>query len=249
MKYYTEPIISEIEYQLLAKLGKKLGVPVPECFLEMEVRMPDGRVTHHHRQRSHSWTRNAYNHMASQLMAKNGDDTTFAAGKLSIKDTSEVVKYGELGIGVGAGTGGTPWVSMDTVVSDGYLAAAADDTSGIVVGSGAGAESFEDFALGTQIANGTGAGQLSHGASEATTVAYVAGTKTLTATLIRYFNNNTGSSVDVNEVGIYAVGHTGAHSSAHAHWLQSRDKLSSTVTVANTGQLKVEYAVSLVYPS
>ncbi|GAH72404.1 unnamed protein product, partial [marine sediment metagenome] len=62
--------------------------------------------------------------------------------------------------------------------------------------------------------------------------------------LVRYFNNNSGGNVDVNEVALVTNGYFGG---AHI-WMQSRDKLGATVTVPSTGQLKVTYTVELTYP-
>ena len=84
---------SEHEYQLLARMGKKLGIPVTECFLQMEVTMPDGSILHAHKQRSHSWVRNAYNALACCLLGINDSDTTFGAGNINGKDTAGNVHY------------------------------------------------------------------------------------------------------------------------------------------------------------
>ncbi|MBA7606572.1 hypothetical protein ES703_13722 [subsurface metagenome] len=117
-----------------------------------------------------------------------------------------------------------------------------------MVGSGTDAESFEDFVLQTPIAEGTGAGQLNHAASEAHSTSYAA--LTLTNTLVRYFNNNTvgETSVDVNEVGLVCQG-AARNVVGGSKWLQSRDLLASTVTIPSTGQLKVTYTIELTYPS
>jgi len=47
---YTESKQSEQEYRKLAQQGAKLGIPVTECFLQMEVSMPDGSILHAHKQ-------------------------------------------------------------------------------------------------------------------------------------------------------------------------------------------------------
>lgn len=241
-------LVEERDFAELRRISQRLRVPYPEAFLKLEVTYK-GRTRIAYNGRSHSWVRNAYNQMFSQMACKDLDDTTFGAGKLSMKDTGGTVRYGAPAFVGSVGVSGTNCVSIDAYVTN-YtgLINTANATYGIVVGSGTDAESFEDIALGTQIANGTAAGQLSHAASDVTTVAYVAGTKTETATLIRYFNNNSGGNVDVNEVGIYIKAHVVLGDAAYI-FCTSRDKLSSTVTIANTGQLKVSYAISLVYPS
>lgn len=239
----------EQEYLEYKRLGQKLGIPTFEVFLELEVRMPDGRVVHRHRQRSHSWTRNAYNLMFCQLAGKDADDATFEAGKLSVKKTSATIAYGSGAVGwkpfasADSAQAGTGWTHT------GYRALAGYDTHGIIVGTGTTAESFEDYALATQIADGTGSGELSHVESEAHAISYAA--LVLTNTLIRYFNNNSGGSIGVNEVGLIgALGDPGAvYNSAPILVLVARDVLGATVTVPDTGQLKVTYTISLTYPS
>jgi len=220
----------EQKFNQLRKLAQKLRIPMPEAFLELEVRDKDGNVIQRHRQRSHSWTRNAYNVMFSQFAGKNIDDATFEAGKLSLKRTSGAITAVEKCAGDDNDVDGTTF---------GYRAGAGIDTFGILVGSGTNAESFEDYALQTPIANAT----LAHILTEDHSITYVA--LTLKNTLIRYFNNNSGAPVDVNEVAL--VRHALAGTSYD--FLLSRDKLASTVTVPNTGQLKVTYAIQLTYPS
>lgn len=228
----------EREYQQIKRLGQRLGIPIFEAFLELEVRDAAGKVIRRHRQRSHSWTRNAYNIMFSQVAGVNANDVTFEAGKVTGKDTGGVVRSADFPFGMRSG------YSVDST-GYGYRAPAANATWGIVVGTDDQVESFEDYVLIAPVANGTGAGQMSYVESEAHSVSYVAGTKTLTNELVRYMNNNSGGQIDVEELALYA-----------RFYLQTvriccaaRDKLASTVSVPNTGQLKVTYTISLVYPA
>ncbi len=229
------------DWKQLKRLANKLGVPITEAFWTLEVFDGCGKPIYKKKMRSHSWVRNAYNNLFSNMAAKDGSDSTFGAGKLSVKDTGGTVRYGT-----------RPMVLQYNVSCDatsatvGILTPAAQDTKGIVVGSGTGAESFESYGLETLIAHGNGTGQLAYSASESHSIAYVAETKVLTDTQIRYFNNNSGDDIEVNEIGIVTgivVGGTGKLV------LVSRDKLSSTVTVPDTGQLKVTYEISLTYSS
>jgi len=70
---------------------------------------------------------------------------------------------------------------------------------------------------------------------------------TLTNTLIRYFNNNSGGNVSVNEVAL--VCKYFLYGAGLMIMLLSRDKLGATVTVPDTGQLKVTYTIELAYPA
>ncbi|MBA7524808.1 hypothetical protein ES705_16952 [subsurface metagenome] len=229
--------IEERDYRQLRKLGQKLHIPIPEAFLELEVRDQDGRVIQRHKQRSHSWVRNAYNAMFINLAGKDPDDVTFGAGLLSMKDTGGVI------VSVSAPLFYASSTSLDGT-GQGYRAPAGDDDRGIVVGSGVAAESFEDYALETKIANGTAAGQLSYVESAAHSITWIGGSLTLKNALIRYFNNNSGASVEVNEVGLIVFSYYSVQ-----EYLVSRDKLASPVTIPNTGQLKVTYTVQLTYPA
>jgi len=179
--------------------------------------------------------------MFCQLAGKDASDSTWVAGKLSMKDTSNAIRYGAKPPYIATGTGN----SVDAA-GNGYMAASSEDGYGILVGSDNTAESFEDYVLNTQIVDGTGAGELSHVASESHAITWTVGTLTLKNELIRYFNNNSGGSIDVNEVALVFIGYG---ISSNQLFLTARDVLGATVAIPNTGQLKVTYTVSLVYPA
>jgi len=229
----------ERDAKKLRELAGRLHIPMPETFWKLEV-FKDGQLIQKHHQRSHSWTRNAYNHLFCEMASKNGSDNTFVGGKLSTKNTAGIVKFGASGISH------HPNDSIDIAnASDGILTPAAQSSKGIVVGSGINAESFEDFALQTQIAEGVGAGQLNYVASNLHDIGYAA--LVLTDEQIRYFNNNSGGNVDINEVGIID-----GWSIIGVPWVLAlivRDHLGAVVTVPDTGQLKVTYTIQLTYPA
>jgi len=226
----------EQQYTKLRKLAQKLHIPMPEAFLELEVIDKDGNVIQSHKQRSHSWTRNAYNLIFCELAGKDASDAgLFQGGKLSIKDTSAAIQDAARVPFISSALGN----SADAVGAA-YRAGAGIDTFGILVGSGVNAESFEDYVLQTKLANAT----LAHVASEPHSISYAA--LTLKNTLVRYFNNNSGVSQDVNEVALVAYGAAGTSA---CYFLVTRDKLAATVTVPDTGQLKVTYTIQLTYPA
>ena len=68
----------------------------------------------------------------------------------------------------------------------------------------------------------------------------------MSATYVRFMNNNTAGDVLVKEVALY--GNIKVNNSSE-YVATSRDKLGATVTIPATGQLKVTYVVSLVYPA
>jgi len=241
-------MFEEHKYEELKKLGTELHIPIFEAFLKLEVFDKDGNLVQEHSQRSHSWVRNAYNVMFCQLAGKDADDSTFEAGKLSVKDTIASIKYGDFAPAMGAVVATNQWKTVDGL-DYGYRATGAEDSWGIQVGSGTTAESFEDYVLDTQLTEGTGAGNISYVASQAHAITYTAGTKVLKNDLIRYFNNNTGGSRAVNEVALVGKFQAGTTNNRAYNFLMARDKLGATVTVADTGQLKVTYTIQITYPS
>ncbi len=230
----------EAQYEELRKLGQRLHIPIPEAYWECEVRDRNGKIIQRLRQHSHSWVRNAYNMMFCYLAGKDLSNSGFGSGYLSLKDTGNNVRYGSSPVCLSSTT------SADGT-SFGYRGPAGTDTYGILVGSGTNPESFEDYALQTKIANGTGAGQLSYVESEAHAVSWTPGMLTMKNELARYFNNNSGNAINVNEVALALRGYQPGTSVPY-NFITARDKLVATVTVPNTGQLKVTYTVQLTYP-
>lgn len=106
-------------------------------------------------------------------------------------------------------------------------------TYGILVGTGTGAESISDTALGTQVAHGTSAGNLQYGA-----MTFGAPSTTATTTTFRFtrvFTNGSGGTVTVQEIGLVSRNTTESNS-----FLLVRD-LTGAVAVNNGQQLTVNY--------
>ncbi len=224
----------------LRGLGQRLHVPIPQAFWTLEVFDKHGDLLQKYHTRSHSWTRNYYNYLFCGTASKNASDGAFGSGKLNIKDTAGAVQSGAGGI-----TTNTT-INLDAPSdNDGIIVASAIISRGIVVGSGVNADSFEDFELQTQIAEGTGAGELNairsedHAISENGLI--------LIETQVRFYNNNSGGNVSVNEVGLVNGIYCGA--GGRYDTLMSRDKLGATVTIPDTGQCKVTYTIELTYPA
>ena len=79
-------------------------------------------------------------------------------------------------------------------------AAAADDAFGIQVGTGTTALTRDDNILATKINEGAAAGQLNYQAMVFSPVLNIAGGKRIS--LSRQFNNNSGGTITVNEIGL-----------------------------------------------
>lgn len=212
-------IRTEREYRELERLANKLGVPLPpKVMIKLESTL-NGKLIDRFEGPAHSWVRNFYNSLFSTCIGYTLAGATYGEGYMTNKTYNASVGN---------------YAAFPTV------AGAGDAVGGIVVGTGSGAESFESYDLSARVAHGASAGQLSYTAQNATTIAYTSGTKTWEATLLRIFNNNSGGSIIITEVGIMSqIGDA----------LACRDLLGSSVTVANGGQLTVTYTISKVFPA
>lgn len=115
-----------------------------------------------------------------------------------------------------------------------------EDDYGIVVGTGDTAETNADYALETQLTQGTGAGNISHGVSIVGTAAVVGANVDLE--LKRAFINLTGSTITVKEAGLYCALLTvpGADVAWHCF---IRDVLAASVEVPDKCSLTVYYTL------
>ena len=232
---FIEPAESERQYQEFERLGRLLKLPVPRCFLEVEVTQK-GKTLAHFKQRSHSWNRNAYNELFSSFASLNCTDGTFEAGKLSLRDVTGTVQ-----------SGAYPMCLTPNQSAQGMYGYISTDTSdmGIVVGTGNAPESFDGYALGAAIAHGSGAGQLTKSLATVTK-GYDAGSKTFTALYSRLFTNDSGGLITVAETGIYVYLNGGGN---QRNTMICRDVLASPVGIAATAVLRVRYSIGLVYPA
>ena len=108
-----------------------------------------------------------------------------------------------LGYATGVGGGEILIYSPGIQVATQFIINAGANNSlfGIVVGTGDTAEDNEDNKLETQLLEGAGAGQITHGAMVMGTAGVVGANVDLV--LKRAFTNNTGSAILVKEAGIY----------------------------------------------
>lgn len=194
---------------------------------------------------AHSFTRNFYNMMVMMSMDSDSlGSSSYAAGALGMKGLDGTVDTAAHHIV-------HQLVSSPAGISgQGYRGGSGSTTNGILAGTGTTAFTFNDFALDTLIAEGTGSGQMSYVAMDdytASNVVYNGGTLKWTTTYERFMNNNSGGSIVVEEVGLVADHSTPGGSA----YLMARDLLGgSALTIADAGQLKVTYTiVSPAFPS
>lgn len=127
--------------------------------------------------------------------------------------------------------------TLTFIAADSHLAVDApedNDTYGIVVGSDNTAESNTQYVLGTQIADGTGAGQLDYGAHVWIDAQVVGANVDLQ--IQRTFINNSGGGVTVEECGIYVK-------SYNVYFFMIIRDVTGTVTVNDGQTLTVDYTL------
>lgn len=234
-------VSQESRYEDLRKLARELHIPIAEAFWQLEVRDRNGRLLRTHRQRSHSWVRNAYNLLLCQAAAVPSD----SALGLAIVDTGGATRS-DSSTQPASGWSSSGAANMRIYVGSTYglYAQAGVDSMGIVVGTGNGAENFDGHSLGSKVSSGNGAGQLAYSAMDAPSISTVGASKQVV--WIRYFNNNSGAAITVNEAGIYTKGTVDGST---VYYMMCRDLLAGGVDVSDTGQLKVTYTVQLTYPA
>lgn len=115
---------------------------------------------------------------------------------------------------------------------------AADSTFGPVVGSSSTAVTRTDTKLTTQITHGAAAGNLSYGATTVNTVTNPSGT-TSQFTFTRVFTGNVGSTVNIQELAIYAKVTSQAWIFCIAHDLQAFGAVANGQNVTYTGTWSV----------
>lgn len=186
---------TEERYRQLELLGAELGIPIPTMHLRAEI---NGKEVY--RGRSHTWVRNFWNLMVNFIGFQAGITTDWGPGYISRKNVS-----GSL---VGLVAGGEKLTPTG---------AAGNATIGLVIGTGAGAWSFESYDL-------TQAASMTIGTQLAPIAVYNSDTKMWTIVFQRTFNN-ASTDKTVTEVGLFYQGGSGSN------YLLCRDVLETPVVV------------------
>jgi len=111
---------------------------------------------------------------------------------------------------------------------------------GIVIGTGTATPTPQNYKLGNQIANGTSSGQMQYG--NPSFIQPTVSGNTTSMIISQTFQNQSGASITVSEVGIIAFTDT---SSGYDYVLLVHDLLSSPITVANLSVLQITYTISV----
>ena len=110
---------------------------------------------------------------------------------------------------------------------------------GIVVGTGTNAVDVTDYALQTRIAHGSGGGQLQYSATTVAAPTFVGSTAELIFT--RLFTNASGSTVTIEELGVYYYASIDASISVSNYLCGIRDV--ATVAITNGTTLTLNYII------
>jgi hypothetical protein len=209
---------------------------LPKITIHLEV-YEKGNLIHQHTEPGHSWVRNAYSYMWNLISKTYIGTVTFGDGYTALKATT-----GD------SYTAVTSWWNAAFHCPDfgpmgyGIIGSAGQDTRGIVVGSSNTAFSFNDYKLGSKWLNGSLANKIEYSDQTIISSSYAAGTFTWAHTTYRYFNNNSGGTLDIKETGVNHLG-------SSLPCLIIRDVLTSPLAILDDQQLKVTYVFTQTFPA
>lgn len=209
------------------------------------------RLLEDRQQKSKSWLK----HLFDILYEPMGFSSNSLAGTLDIGAAARTLDI--LGSGrntswnlfIGSGPGNSAQILGDPDGSDPGTAVGHDaggrfwngDDMGIVVGSDNTAASPSDNAMGTKIVHGYAANQLMYSGTEVLVPTFTDPNGQMI--IRRYFTNQSGGDVTIQEVGIYAPGWTST--SYYYIFCVARDVVAPAVVVHTTEILEVEYTVQI----
>ena len=207
----------------------------------------DGKVIKVHKQRSHSFLMNFAALLASIMLNLNNSSNNHYYFLATNNQWYSLPT--------------PPYLNAYEVFS--MLDSANDSTYGIVVGTGTATPTPNDYALGNQIVNGTGSGQLEysgHSISPTAGTSSISGQSSMPSSgvltpsgnitsfkISRQFTNQSGASITVSEVGIisYTTAYQTSSSDINVYVLLIHDLLSSPITVPNLSILQITYTISV----
>jgi hypothetical protein len=211
-------------------IGK--DTPTFNAYLTVVVRDSEGKVVKIHRQRSHSPTANFiglmlpltyFNVTGNSYTLKNTGGATYGY-KPAIYPTAQCISYP---------------ISTNNYPS--YIVM-------IQVGSGSQPDPYSAYSLAAPIANGSGTGQLIYGNPSVPSSVTVSGSEAY-FTVSQTFNNNSGGTVTITEVGIITyLQFAQSYNSNVINFGQVLiwyDVLSSPISVSNGGSVTIYYTFTV----
>jgi len=206
--------------------------PSVQAWVKLEVYDEKNRLIRKLYQKSHSFLQQFIGLLQLAMANITNGSLTITGGTAQTPEFEEV--------------SGTTSVILN-VMTAGFGASSGVSTYGIVIGTGTTANSTSTYALASQIANGTGAGQMQYGAMSISSP--TASGNTISFNLSRSFTNSSGGTINVNEIGIYAKNSfqtAGTTPTTITNYFDlARDVLASTQAIANGSSLSVTYTIQI----
>jgi hypothetical protein len=207
-------------------------VPTFNAYLTVVVRDSESRVIKIHRQMSHSPTANFILFMLPLTYFTN------TGSPVTIKNTGGSTNNYQPGMSTSAFAISYPNSANNYPT---YLLM-------IQVGSGTQSNPYSAYSLASPIANGSGAGQLVYGQPSIPSNITVSGSEAY-FTISQTFNNSSGSTITITEVGIIVnIQAVAAYASSQTNFgsvLMWYDTLSSPISVPNGGSVTIYYTFTV----
>ena len=201
---------------------KTLSMPTLHIHTRVE---KNGIILSDKHQVGHSWVRNAYNVYNLQMLDSAPTTYLFVRYTSGTFSTATTVprRYDYSGFSGG-----------------GYYCTTNTEEYGVIIGTGTTAFDLDDFRLDEVITSGNTTGKLYYQAQVAPVTAY-SGDPDFTQNILnkRVFNNNSGATITVNEVGLVFK-----DAGYPYHILMSRDVLDTPSVVLNGAQLTVTVSIT-----
>ena len=232
-------MLDKIAQLIMKKTGDILHLPSMEMMLTIEQTKDGELVAPIIHRPAKSWVRNAYNFLTRQALSA-PQTGSYGAGTLRLRAVDGTLSYD-------AGSAKLEWHAPTSSLGYGYRANIGVTNHGIIIGSSSAAWSFNHYTLQSLIPDGSGAGQIHY--NQMTSYAVSHSVLTQKATLERYFNNNSGGSITLGEVGLVASIEAPWGYTAIRKCLFSREVVSPAETFLDKAQLKVTYEITLAYPT
>jgi hypothetical protein len=217
---------------MLRLLPREKGVLY--CDIVFEVRDAKGKLVKTRKVRSRSLVANFLRVIREQMIitGRTGPrgPNYYGGGATTVKDVGGTLRAPICGLAYSQGGA----IIYPLFAADG---GAGDVNKGIRVGTGTTTPTPDDYCLAAPIGEGTGPGQLSHGAVTIETVTIEGSVAKFR--IIRTFTNNSGASITVYEVGLFVQILCGDGSTYS--FMVARDVISGGISIPNGATLTVRY--------
>lgn len=204
----------------------------PTVYVGAKVTDFEGNVLENKEYKANSYNRNYWNAVAYLLTGTFSSESSYGEGKINIKAASGTL--------IAFNSSSHIYVYPISATAN-FVFSFANSTNGLVVGTSNATESFDSYALGAEIADGTASGQMLRlSPVMSTTPSYNSTSKIYSSTLCRSFKNTSGGTISVNESGIRCT--------TNYSELMERTVFPSAIAVPNGSQIEITYTFEFVYP-